>query len=221
MSDDHEDEPPLLEPESWERRRRARRDEVLASDTRTGDEISADYQALDRTLHLLSERVETTTPTTTRRRVFHESPRPPEPVAKPSGPTDDEVAQRIERLYEDIVWLFAVNDGEGALISLERMLMLGEPIGDAKEFVNTNRDKLLLLYEDYMGPFDRVALLGEVNAHVEMPAGFLSSHPLADTLALVDGKLTISQILERVDLPPLVGCAALKQLERSLVIDFV
>ena len=130
------------------------------------------------------------------------------------------MSERCDRLYEDIVWLFAVNDGEGALISLERMLMLGEPQGDAREFVNTNRDKLLSLYEDYMGPFDRVARLGEVDAHVEMPAGYLDSSPLSQVLDLVNGKLTISEILDQIQVPPLVGCAALKQLHRALVIEF-
>jgi hypothetical protein len=228
MSDDHEDDSVPLDPEAWKRLKGTlgdtdsgrRRDAVLASDDRTGDEIDSRYDALDRTVDLLSDRV-----------VPQTHDRPIARIVEPStlgqsgqdGRSEEEratVAKRCERLYEDIVWLFAVNDGEGALISLERMLMLGEPRGDAREFLETNHDKLLNLYQDYMGPFDRVARLGEVDPHVEMPAGYLDSQPIAEVLSCVDGKLTITEILEGAAVAPLVGCAALKQLQRAQVIEF-
>ena len=232
MSDDHDEEPVALETGAWERLKGAlsdtssgrRRDEVLASDTRTGAEVGASYEALDRTVELLTGQVDRATYERPMARVVEPADLPEEPVETPEEPVETPgpsvVSERCDRLYEDIVWLFAVNDGEGALISLERMLMLGEPQGDAREFVNTNRDKLLSLYEDYMGPFDRVARLGEVDAHVEMPAGYLDSSPLSQVLDLVNGKLTISEILDQIQVPPLVGCAALKQLHRALVIEF-
>jgi hypothetical protein len=228
MTDDDQDETVALRPEAWERLKGTlgdtdsgrRRDSVLASDTRTGDEIESSYDALDRTVELLSERV-----------VPQPHDKPMARIVEPSllgmggrdSLSDEEratVAKRCERLYEDIVWLFAVNDGEGALISLERMLMLGHPHGDAREFLETNHDKLLHLYQDYMGPFDRVAVLGEVDPYVEMPAGYLEAQPMAEVLRCVNGKLTITEILENANVAPLVGCAALKQLHRAQVIEF-
>lgn len=228
MSDDHDQERVLLEAETWARLKSAlgdtssgrRRDEILASDDQGDASLLETYEALDRTVDLLHKLVDPTPRTQPYARVL-------EPAYSVRGQrktlTDEErqvLAQRCDRLYEDIVWLFAVNDGEGALISLERMLMLGEPQGDAKEFVETNRGKLLHLYEDYMGPFDRVTLLGEVDAHVEMPAGYLDARPIAEVLQFVDGKATISEILDRAQVPLLVGCAALKQLNRAQVVEF-
>ncbi len=228
MSDDHDQEPVPLEAEAWERLKAAladtgsgrRRDALIAEDDRSHDELTAGYEALDRALELLSDQLGAQRPSRPIARVVR-----PQGTATPPKPqlSDEEravLAERCDRLYEDIVWLFAVNDGEGALISLERMLMLGEPQGDAKEFVETNRGKLLHLYEDYMGPFDRVTRLGEIDPHVEMPAGYLQVKPIADILELVDGTLTISEILERADVSRLVACAALKQLNRAQVVEF-
>lgn len=228
MSDDHDQERVLLEGETWTRLKGVlgdtnsgrRRDEILANDDRSDASLNETYEALDRTLDLLHKQVSPAPRTEPYARVL-ESVYQVSPGAKTL--TDEErqiLAQRCDRLYEDIVWLFAVNDGEGALISLERMLMLGEPQGDAKEFVETNRGKLLHLYEDYMGPFDRVTRLGEIDAHVEMPAGYLDAKPIAEVLQFVDGKATISEILERAQVPLLVGCAALKQLNRAQVVEF-
>jgi len=228
MSDDLDQEPVTLEAESWARLKGAlgdtnsgrRRDEVLASDDRSGENLDETYEALDRTLGFLSDRMGSSRTTTPIARVV-EKTGPSGAGRKVLSAEERQVlAERCELLYEDIVWLFAVNDGEGALISLERMLMLGEPQGDAKEFVESNHGKLLHLYEDYMGPFDRVTRLGEIDAHVEMPAGYLNAEPIAEVLQLVDGKLTISEILERAEVSTLVGCAALKQLNRAQVVEF-
>jgi hypothetical protein len=228
MSDDHDQERVPLEAEAWVRLKGAlgdtssgrRRDEILATDDRSDEDLAESYEALDRALVLLSDRVETPARTAPIARVVDPSQGKGQ---RSTALTDEErqvLTQRCDLLYEDIVWLFAVNDGEGALISLERMLMLGEPQGDAKEFVETNRGKLLHLYEDYMGPFDRVTRLGLIDAHVEMPAGYLDSKPIAEVLQLVDGRLTISEILDRAEVPTLVGCAALKQLNRAQVVEF-
>ena len=228
MSDDHDQEPVTLEAESWERLKGVlsdttsgrRRDELLAADERSNDDLEQTYGALDRTLGLLSDRVGETQATRPLARVLEARDAQQHAESELSEEERELLAERCDRLYEDIVWLFAVNDGEGALISLERMLMLGEPQGDAKEFVETNHGKLLHLYEDYMGPFDRVTRLGEIDAHVEMPAGYLDAKPIAEVLQLVDGTLTISEILERAEVSTLVGCAALKQLNRAQVVEF-
>ncbi len=228
MSDDHDQEPVPLEAESWARLKGAlgdtnsgrRRDEILASDDRSDHSLQETYEALDRALGLLSERVGAPQLSGPVARIV-ETSSGEQPHGKALSAEERQVlTERCDRLYEDIVWLFAVNDGEGALISLERMLMLGEPLGDAQEFVETNRGKLLHLYEDYMGPFDRVTRLGEIDAHVEMPAGYLDAKPIAEVLQFVDGKLTISEILDLAQVPTLVGCAALKQLNRAQVVEF-
>ena len=174
MSDDLDQEPVTLEEESWARLKGAlsdtssgrRRDELLAADGRTTDEIGEAYQALDRALEILSERVDQTVVTAPIARVVEERHAA---GASKTNLSDEEravLAERCDLLYEDIVWLFAVNDGEGALISLERMLMLGEPQGDAKEFVEALRlETLVKRYSDYvMHPITIHELAGDADS---------------------------------------------------------
>jgi hypothetical protein len=71
----------------------------------------------------------------------------------------DHAAIATRLLYEDVIWLLGMNDGEGALISLERLLVTNPLQGEIGEFVELNKAKLLNLYEGYIGPFDKVPKL--------------------------------------------------------------
>ncbi len=143
-------------------------------------------------------------------------PRARPPKAAHAG-TADQARRAAALLYEDVLWLFSINDGEGALVSLERLLVLGQLEGEAAEFVRLNSDKLLDIYRDYMGSFDAVPRKGTI-ALDAMPDGYLDLKALASVHERVDGKLTIAQLVEASPLEPLTTCAALEQLKRSGVL---
>ena len=132
-------------------------------------------------------------------------------------PDADQTRRAAELLYEDVLWLFAINDGEGALVSLERLLMLGVVEGEAREFVDINGDKLISLYEQVMGPFSKTPTRGDIGPG-EMPQGYLGHPALRNVLDLVDGRRTISKILEEATCSRLRACAALEQLHRARVV---
>ncbi len=129
----------------------------------------------------------------------------------------DQARRAAALLYEDVLWLFSINDGEGALVSLERLLVLGQLEGEASEFVRLNSDKLIDIYRDYMGSFDVVPRKGTTELDA-MPEGYFDLDALAQVYAMIDGKLSIGAIVKASPLPPLTTCAALEQLKRSGVV---
>ncbi len=137
---------------------------------------------------------------------------------RPSKARGDLRRRQAELLYEDVLWLFSINDGEGALISLERLLMLGELDGEASEFVKLNSDKLLHLYEGYIGPFTKIPVRGDVPMD-SMPPAYLEMPSLGALFSLVDGERTLQEIMDTSKVTPLVTCAALEQLNRSRIIQ--
>ncbi len=132
-------------------------------------------------------------------------------------PDVGQTRRAAELLYEDVLWLFAINDGEGALVSLERLLMLGHVEGEAREFVDINGEKLISLYEQVMGPFSKTPSRGDIGPG-EMPIGYLSHKALREVLELVDGERTIQKILDDATCSTLRACAALEQLHRARVV---
>lgn len=130
----------------------------------------------------------------------------------------DLVRRAAELLYEDVLWLFGINDGEGALVSLERLLMLGKIEGEARDFLEINGDKLVGLYEQVLGPFTRVPTRGSTSPG-EMPIGYLDYAPLRAVLEKVDGERTIAAILDGVTASRLDACAALEQLHRARIVS--
>lgn len=199
----------LADPNAW-----VRRDRIEREDPRPSDEIMSSYEALDRVVKRLRDHMGTQVASRPVAQL------PPEPAPADAWASDRKPHQQAvaELLYEDMVWLFSVNDGEGALISLERLLILGAPLAEAQEFLEVNEEKLLKLYEDYMGPFSRVAQREEVDAHVEMPAAYLEQGPLGEILAMVDGQVSIADILATASCTVIQGCAAIKQLHRAQLI---
>jgi hypothetical protein len=140
-------------------------------------------------------------------------------TSRPSRARDSDHARRTaELLYEDVLWLFSVNDGEGALISLERLLMLGRLDGEAREFVELNAEKLLHLYESYIGPFTKVPTRGDV-AVDSMPKTYLEIPAIERVFRLVDGKRSLGDIMDTSPLTRIETCAGLEQLNRARVIQ--
>jgi hypothetical protein len=121
-------------------------------------------------------------------------------------------------LYDDVLWLFNVNDGEGALISLERLLTIGQVDEEVAEFLELNGDKLFGLYEGYIGPFDKVPVRGDTTPEA-MPAGYLSQGALQSVFELIDGTRSIADLIDASDQTPLETCASLEQLHRARLVQ--
>ena len=120
-------------------------------------------------------------------------------------------------LYDDVLWLFSINDGEGALISLERLLTIGQIDDEVAEFLDLNGDKLLGLYEGYIGPFDKVILRGDTTPE-SMPTGYLSRGEFDRIYAMVDGQRTIGDMIDASERSPLETCASIEQLHRARLV---
>ncbi len=127
----------------------------------------------------------------------------------------DAARQTANLLYEDVLWLLAINDGEGALISLERLLVRGEPSGELKEFLDLNEAKLLNLYEGFIGPFDVVLQRATPSANAEMPTAFTATTRVAALLGRIDGKTSIAKLIKASPYTPLETCCVLSQLRRA------
>jgi hypothetical protein len=121
-------------------------------------------------------------------------------------------------LYDDVLWLFNINDGEGALISLERLLTMGQIDDEVAEFLDLNGAKLLGLYEGYIGPFDKVLTRGSTSPE-SMPEGYLSHGEFDRIYAMVDGQKTIADMIDASERTPLETCASIEQLHRARLLE--
>ena len=126
----------------------------------------------------------------------------------------DGLRDAARMLYDDVLWLFSINDGEGALISLERLLTIGQIDDEVAEFLDLNGDKLLGLYQGYMGPFDKVVFRGDTTPE-SMPEGYLSRGEFDRIYAMVDGQRTIGDLIDASERTPLETCASIEQLHRA------
>ncbi|MFO0745704.1 MAG: hypothetical protein U1F43_08525 [Myxococcota bacterium] len=137
------------------------------------------------------------------------------PVVPPRSATAPETYQ----LYDDIVTLSGLNDWDGVLISLERLLVLAKMEDHIKEFVDANEVKLLGIYETFLKSFGRVPKRLPAAVDNSMPRPFLRAEKIAAVLGMIDGKVTIQEILKRSALSPLETCSAICQLRRAGVVD--
>lgn len=122
-------------------------------------------------------------------------------------------------LYDDIVTLSGLNDWDGVLISLERLLVMARLEDHVKEFVDANEVKLLSIYETFLKSFARVPKRLQASIDNSMPRPFLRAEKIAAILQMVDGKATIQDMLKRSALSPLETCSALCQLRRAGVVE--
>ena len=140
-------------------------------------------------------------------------PAPIDPELLPMGSAGWQA--EVELLYNDVLRLFSLGDTDGALVSLERLLIVA-PINDQiRSFLRINESKLMKLYEGVMGPWSNVP------GHVGNPQApeFFNHHAKFKTiLHLVDGQRDLGAILEESYFLPLETCAVVNQLIRAKVI---
>ncbi len=119
-------------------------------------------------------------------------------------------------LLEDIVSLQAIEDREGALVSLERLLTVAPMSAQVESFLSHNESKLLQYYESLFGPWSRVARIKPGDA---MPSGYYKLPKIQAVVALMDGKSPLSDVISRCGLRRIEACAVLSQLSRSGSLD--
>ena len=151
---------------------------------------------------------------------------PPELIGPPppiKSKRPKKLAKRLvsELLYEDMLWLLSVNDGEGALISLERLLVTSEIKGELQQFIELNEERLLNLYKDTIfGALDKVpkAITQRKKAVGGMPAAYRTAKKVKPILALINGKNDLASLIKQSKFTPLETCCVINQLRRSNVV---
>ncbi len=147
------------------------------------------------------------------------APPPPPPEARSAEAQDvaGAWAREVEQLYEDALFLFGLGDVEGALISVERLLVVAPRVAEFREFIALNEARLLPLYEKLFGGFDEVPERVE-DAAAELPPAFLSFERIARVYEAVDGAQSVRDIFGSVPLSRLEVCCCLSQLVRAGVV---
>ncbi len=120
-------------------------------------------------------------------------------------------------LYDDVRALFEIGDREGALISLERLVVVAPLTPQIEAFLHHNEARLLEYYQGVFGPFTRIPAL--VQSEQRMPAGYYAMEKIRRIAGLVDGRRTVEQILAQSDMSRIEACAVLSQLVRSAALD--
>jgi hypothetical protein len=120
-------------------------------------------------------------------------------------------AERL--LYEDVVRLFDLGDQAGAMISLERLVMLSPDAEELAVFLDKNGELLARLYRDALGSLDRVMVPVKDRAPVRIPAR--DPAMLMDVLRMVDGQRSLRDLVKKVDWPELRTLIVVSHLARS------
>ncbi len=120
-------------------------------------------------------------------------------------------AQRL--LYEDVVRLFDLGDSAGAMISLERLVMLAPEAEELGIFLDKNGELLLRLYKEALGSMDRVPVPVKDRQPIKIPC----DHPslLLDVLRQTDGHRNLRDLTRKVVAPELRTLIVLSHLARS------
>lgn len=120
-------------------------------------------------------------------------------------------------LLEDIVSLQALEDKEGAVVSLERLLTIAPMSAQVEAFLSHNEAKLLQYYEMVFGPLTRIARLKETDTG--MPPGYFRLPKIRAVVQLLDGTRTVADVLGAAGLRRIEACAVLSQLSRAGCLD--
>lgn len=123
----------------------------------------------------------------------------PRPAPTPPHPVTAEPQVRwseTERmLYEDIVTLFELGDQVGAMISIERLLMLSPKARDLDVFLERNESVVRKVYEEHFGSLDRIPVPLRDAHPIRIPTNEPAT--ILNILRLVDGQRTIRDIVHR------------------------
>ena len=133
----------------------------------------------------------------------------PEPETKEvlededSGPRNLDLSGRdiswrsLDLLQEDVHRLFLLGDVMGALVSLERIVLVAGDRPHVRAFLARNAEKLLALYEQVFGGFDRVvedsADDGPLGPNIHGPT------LISEVRNAVDGERTMQEIMDTID----------------------
>ncbi len=120
-------------------------------------------------------------------------------------------------LYEDIGALFEIGDREGALVSLERLLVVAPITPQIESFLEHNEARLVEYYESVLGPWTRTGRLRE--GETALPGAFYSFEKVAQLVRHLDGTLPLGEVIARSGLRNIEACSVLSQLSRSSSLD--
>jgi hypothetical protein len=120
----------------------------------------------------------------------------------------------VQALLNDVMWLLEIKDGEGMLISLERLLVSHRLEGELAAFADENETKLMNVYESYLGPFTRTVKSSTLAADKVMPDAFLTSAKVACISELVREGLSLDSLLKTSPYSVLETCCVVSQLRR-------
>ncbi len=120
-------------------------------------------------------------------------------------------------LYDDVRALFEIGDREGALISLERLVVVSPLTPQVESFLHHNEGRLLEYYQGVFGPFSRVPAL--VHSEQRMPASYYALDKIRTITEMVDGRRSIQNILLSSGMSRIEACAVISQLVRAAAID--
>lgn len=118
-----------------------------------------------------------------------------------------------DNLFADVKSLFEIGDREGALVSLERMVVVAPLTPSIKNFLSHNEGRLLEYYQSVFGPFSRpVSMKSEGE---RMPGPYFTLGKVQTVSALIDGNTTVQEVIDASGLTTIEACAVISQLYRS------
>jgi Asp-tRNA(Asn)/Glu-tRNA(Gln) amidotransferase A subunit family amidase len=120
-------------------------------------------------------------------------------------------------LYDDVRALFEIGDREGALISLERLVVVAPLSPEILGFLAHNEERLLEYYQGVFGPFTRVPALAP--GEHRMPPSYYALEKIKIVSDLIDSRRNVAQIIEASGLSQIEACAVLSQLVRASALD--
>jgi len=127
-----------------------------------------------------------------------------------------DVRRMAGHLFEDVRNLFEINDREGAIISLERLLVISPITAELQGFLELNEARLIEHYASLLGPFESVPVV--VHADGRMPDGYFGMEKVASVVDACDGQRSVDSLFAHVPLGRIEICAILSQLARSKTI---
>ncbi len=120
-------------------------------------------------------------------------------------------------LYDDVRALFEIGDREGALVSLERLIVVAPIAPEIEGFLGHNEARLLDYYQNVFGPFSRTMRMADDKG--QMPGAYFSLEKVQQVLDQIDGTATVSHIIEKCGLRRIEACAVLSQLVRASAVE--
>jgi hypothetical protein len=120
-------------------------------------------------------------------------------------------------LHDDVRALFEIGDREGALISLERLVVVAPLSPDILAFLRHNEARLLEYYQGVFGPFSRVPALAP--GEHRMPPAYYALDKIRLVADLIDGRRDVEAIIAQSGLSQIEACAVLSQLVRASALD--